>query len=143
MFGLQFVNEVSNMQREMDQFLRELGFASASENPLRPIKFEVTEKENSHSVKALLPGLNSESLNISVLGRRLTIAGEFTEAEVPEGSHWYRQERQRGKFEQNIQLATDLDVENIEAEYIDGVLRIDLPKAVSALPKKIALKVNE
>ncbi|WP_321368554.1 Hsp20/alpha crystallin family protein [uncultured Desulfuromusa sp.] len=143
MFGLQFVNEVENVQREMDQLFRGLGFAPAYGSQPKQIEFHATENETSHSVKASLPGLDSQSLEISVLGRRLTISGEFIVPEIPEESRWHRQERRRGKFEQNIQLSTNLDIEKIEAEYADGILSITLPKSVSALPKKIAVKVNE
>jgi len=142
MFGLQFVNEVGNVQREMDQLFRGLGFAPTYGTQVRQIEFQVAENDGSHSVRASLPGLDSENLSISVLGRRLTISGEFSNPEIPEDSRWHRQERHRGKFEQNIQLTTNLDIEKIKAEYVDGILNITLAKAVSALPKKIAVKVN-
>ena len=142
MFGLQFVNEVGSVQREMDQLFRGFGFTPSYGSESMQIKFQVTENDASHSVRASLPGLDSEKLSINVLGRRLTISGEYSKPEAPENSHWHRQERHRGNFEQNIQLSTNLDVEKIEAEYIDGILNITLPKAVSDLPKKIAVKVS-
>jgi len=142
MFGLQFMNEAGNMQREMDQLFRGLGFSPTYVAQAKQIEFQVTENGDSHHIKALLPGLDSEKLSISVLGRRLTIAGEYSHPDIPDGAFWHRQERRKGEFEQNIQLSSNLDIDKIEAEYIDGILNITLPKAASALPKKIAVKVN-
>lgn len=142
MFGLQFMNEAGNLQREMDQLFQGLGFSPVHVAQTEQIEFKVKDNGENHNIKASLPGLDSEKLNISVLGRRLTISGEFSHPEIPEEGVWHRQERSRGKFEQNLQLSTNFDLEKIEAEYADGILNITLPKAVSALPKKIAVKVS-
>jgi HSP20 family protein len=143
MFGLQIMNEAGSMQREMDQLFRGLGFSPAYVAQDSQIEFQVQDNGDRHNIKASLPGLDSEKLSISVLGRRVTISGEFSQPDIPEDSVWHRQERSRGKFEQNIQLSTNFDMEKIEAEYVNGILNITLPKAASALPKKIAVKVSE
>ncbi|MEE4252758.1 MAG: Hsp20/alpha crystallin family protein [Desulfuromusa sp.] len=142
MFGLQIMNEAGNLQREMDQLFKGLGFSPVHVAQTEQIEFKVQDNGESHNIRASLPGLDSEKLDISVLGRRLTISGEFSHPEIPEGGVWHRQERRKGKFEQNIQLSTNFDLEKIEAEYVDGILNITLPKAASALPKKIAVKVS-
>jgi len=143
MFGLQIMNDARNMQREMDQLFRGFGFSPAPIAQDSHIEFQVQDNGDHYNIKASLPGLDSEKLNISVLGRRVTIAGEFSDPDIPEDGVWHRQERSRGKFEQNIQLSTHLDMGKIEAEYVDGILHMTLPKAASALPKKIAVKVKE
>lgn len=143
MFGLPIMNEAGTMQREIDQLFRGLGFSPASVAQDSPIEFQVQDNGDRYNVKAALPGLDSEKLSISVLGRRVTISGEFSHPDIPEDGVWHRQERSRGKFEQNIQLSTNLDMEKIAAEYADGILNMTLPKAASALPKKIAVKVRE
>ncbi|MFK5927048.1 MAG: Hsp20/alpha crystallin family protein [Desulfuromusa sp.] len=142
MFGLQFVNEMENVQREIDQLFRGFGFTSTAESQIKQIDFQVIDNGESFSVQAPLPGLDSEKLDISVLGRIVTVSGEFSASEVSQNVRWHHQERCRGEFEQNIQLRANLDTEKIEAEYVDGILNITLPKAVSELPKKIAVKVN-
>ena len=141
-FGLQFVNEIENMQREMDQLFRGFGFSPTYEPQARQIDFKVVDNGESFSVEAPLPGLDIEKLNISVLGRRLTVSGEFSHPELPQDVRWHRQERSAGTFEKNLQLAANLDTEKIEAEYKQGILKINLPKATSALPKKIEIKVG-
>ena len=142
MFGLQFVNEMENMQHEMDLLFRGFGLNPASETQVRQIKFQVTDNGESFSVEAPLVGLDSEKLNISVLGRRLTVSGEFYHPELPADVRWHRQERNMRTFEQSLQLSADLDTEKIEAVYKLGILKLNLPKSASALPKKIEIKVD-
>lgn len=138
-FGLQFVNEMENMQREMDQLFRSFGFNPTYEPQDRQIDFKVTDNGESFSVEAPLPGLDIEKLDITVLGRRLTVSGEFSHPELPQDIRWHRQERSSGAFEKNLQLAANLDTEKVAAEYKQGILKINLPKAASALPKKIEI----
>lgn len=142
MFGLQLVNEMENMQREMDQFFRGFGFSPAYGSQGKQIDFRVVDNGKSFSVEVPLPGLDTEKLNISVLGRRLTVSGEFSRPELPQDVRWHRQERSAGTFEKNLLLSTNLDTEKVEAEYKQGILKINLPKAASALPKKIVINVG-
>jgi HSP20 family protein len=141
MFGLQHVQEMKNMQQEMDQLFRGLGFSPAYGSRVNQIVFQAVDNGESFSVSAPLPGLDIEKLEINVLGRRLTISGEFSAPELPVDARWQRQERSAGRFEKNLQLSADLDTEKVKAEYKHGILTIDLPKAASALPKKIAINV--
>ena len=140
--GLQFVNEIENMQREMDQLFRGFGFSPTYESQVKQIDFRVIDNGESFSVVATLPGLDIEKLNISVLGRSLTVSGEFSRPELPQDIRWHRQERSTGTFEKNLQLAANLDTEKVEAEYKQGILKINLPKVASALPKKIEITVG-
>ncbi len=142
MFGLQFVNDMENMQREINQLFRGSGSGSAYEPQHRPIDFKVVDQGESFSVEGQLPGVDGEKLNISVLGRRLTVSGEFIRPELAEDVRWHRQERCAGTFEKSLHLPVNLDTEKIEAEYRQGILEINLPKAASALPKKIEINVG-
>ncbi len=142
MFGLQFINDMENMQRDMGQLFRSLGVQPAYRSLEKPISMKVVDRGENLAVEAPLPGLDIEKLDIRVLGRRLTIAGEFLASELPENVRWHRQERRGGSFESHFQLSADIDLEKIEAEYKQGILRITLPKAASALPKKITVKVD-
>ncbi len=141
MFGLQFVNEMENVQREMDQLFRGFGFSPAYGSVEKQINIKVLDDSENFSVEAPLPGLDIEKLDISVLGRRLTVSGEFLTPELPQDVRWHLQERSGGTFEKHLQLSADIDTEKIEAEYKQGILQINLPKAASALPKKITINV--
>lgn len=140
MFGLQMIHEMDNLQREMEQALCGLGFNSVVGQLPQAKQYKLSDKGEEFELEATLPGLDIDKLEISVLGRRLTLAGEFAAAEAPEGATWHRRERQGGRFEKNVQLSANVEAEQVEAEYRQGILRIRLPKAASALPKKISVK---
>ncbi len=138
MFGLQFINEVDNFQRQMNQILH----GAHQQGHHRNMDLQVSEDEKGFKVRAVLPGLDVEKMDISILGRQLKIAGDFVQEELPESAHCYRQERNRGAFEKILQLTSHLDADKVEAEYRNGILEIQLPKAASALPKKITVNAG-
>jgi len=142
MSGLQFVNELENMKREMDQLFRGFGFAPVYGSQQQSFDFTVNDNGDCFVINAPLPGLDIQKLDISVLGRNLTISGEFAVPEVPTEVNWYRQERNSGTFHRELLLPTDLDNEKIGAEYQHGILQITLPKALSALPRKIIINTK-
>jgi len=103
---------------------------------------EVFEKEDKYVVKAELPGMKEEDIDVSVVGDTLTIKGERkAESEVKE-EDYYCCERCYGSFFRSTTLPTAVDTENIEATYESGVLEITLPKAAEVKPKKVEISVK-
>ncbi|HEY7060281.1 MAG TPA: Hsp20/alpha crystallin family protein [Chloroflexota bacterium] len=92
-------------------------------------------------IEAALPGLDPDTVNVSVLGNQVTISGEYPAA--PEGRQYLFRERGTGHFERSIYLPTDLDAEKTEAHYEHGMLRLTLPKAESAKPRRISLTAGQ
>ena len=89
---------------------------------------EVFEKEDKYVVKAELPGMKEEDIDVSVLGDTLTIKGERkAESEVKE-ENYYCCERSYGSFFRSIALPSNINAQKIEATFEDGVLEIR-PKA--------------
>jgi HSP20 family protein len=140
MIGLQMIHEMGSLQREMEQIFRGLGFNSMSEDLPQATQFKLGDNGEAFEVEAMLPGLDIDKLDISMLGRRLTLSGEFVTEDAPEGATWHRRERQGGRFEKSLQLSANVDAERVKAEYLQGVLRVTLPRAPSALPKKISVQ---
>jgi HSP20 family protein len=104
---------------------------------------EVFEKEDKFVVKAELPGMKEEDMDISVADDTLTIKGEKkTESEVKE-EDYYCCERSYGSFSHSIALPSNVDAKKIEASYEDGVLEVSLPKAPEVKPKKIAVSAKK
>jgi HSP20 family protein len=100
---------------------------------------EVFEKEDRFLVKAELPGIKAEDINISAVGDTLTLRGERkAESEVKE-EDYYCCERSYGSFFRSIALPSHVDAEKIEASYENGVLEISLPKILDVKPKKISI----
>jgi HSP20 family protein len=103
---------------------------------------DVFDEKDNFVVKAELPGLKKEDIEINVHNGVLTISGERKhEAEKKEGQT-FRSERYFGRFQRSVTLPAAVDVKNVKASYKDGVLTIDLPKAEEAKPKQIAISVS-
>jgi HSP20 family protein len=91
-------------------------------------------------VKAELPGVKGDDIDIAVLGNTLTISGEKTEADEDKGENYYHVERRYGSFRRDIPLPAGVDPDKVEANYRDGVLTVTLPKSEQAKPKRIEVK---
>lgn len=140
MFALQMMNEIDNFQHEIEQLFRGLGCNERFDVRTQGLQLKTEDRGEAVQVEAVLPGLDVEKLDISVLGRRMTLSGEFAEVETPEDAVRHRRERYVGTFQQSLQLPTEVDTDKVSAEYKNGILSINLPKAASALPKKISIK---
>ena len=104
---------------------------------------EVFEKEDKFVVKAELPGMNEEDIDVSVVGETLTIKGEKrTESEVKE-EDYHCCECSYGSFFRAITLPSTVDADKVEARYEAGVLEVSIPKAPEVMPKKISISTQE
>jgi len=104
---------------------------------------EVFEKEDHFIVKAEVPGMKQDDIDVSVVGDMLTIKGERkAESEVKE-QDYYCCERSYGSFHRSVSLPSNVNAEKIEASYKDGILEISLPKAPEVKPKKIAISAKK
>jgi HSP20 family protein len=91
-------------------------------------------------VEADMPGIDPAKLDVHVTeGNRLTIQGERAEVNLP-NAVWHRQERGHGTFMRELTLPTLVDADKVEAKFEAGVLRLTLPKAEAAKPRKIAIR---
>jgi HSP20 family protein len=94
-------------------------------------------------IEALTPGVDPQSLNVTVMQNRLTVSGEKTRiaGEVkPEAFH--RSERASGKFVRTVDLPVEVDEGAIQAEYKNGLLVVTITKAEKAKPRQINVKVT-
>ena len=85
-----------------------------------------------------LPGVATDSLDVSVERNVLTVTGERN-WQREEGDQLYLTERRRGGFRRQVTLGDGLDAEAIEADYTDGVLTLRIPVAEKAQPRKISI----
>jgi HSP20 family protein len=103
---------------------------------------DMYETENDVIVKASLPGIKAEDVQINVTGEMLTLKGETKdETEAGEKSYHVREQRY-GAFERSISLPTLVTPEKAKAEFQDGILTITLPKAEEVKPKTITVKAK-
>jgi HSP20 family protein len=106
---------------------------------------DVRETHDELTLQAELPGLTSNDVDVSVENGVLAITGEKKQEvqEGKEGSEYHLIERRYGRFERRFTLPRTVDAEKVRAEFSHGVLQVTLPKAESAKPRKIEVKVNE
>jgi len=107
------------------------------------LSLDVAESEDDYIVKASLPGINPDDLDITFSGKTLTIKGEYKEEETEEGTQYHLRERRFGSFARSISLPTTIESDAIEARYEAGVLTLRLPKTEEVKPKRISVKTVE
>jgi HSP20 family protein len=144
--------DMENLRREVDRAFESFTTTQSPANraaflpgrgPRRyPLINLLEDKENLY-IEALTPGVEPQSLNVSVLRNRLTLSGEKTRIEgdvKPEAFH--RSERSSGKFVRTFDLPVEVDEKKIQAEYKNGLLVITLPKPEKARPRQVNVKVG-
>jgi HSP20 family protein len=91
-------------------------------------------------VTAEIPGVEPEDIEISIIDESLIISGSRDDEELAENSQYIRRERPSGKFSRTIELPFQIDVDAVQAQFQNGLLRIELPRIPEEKPRKI--KVN-
>ncbi|HGJ64461.1 TPA: Hsp20/alpha crystallin family protein [bacterium] len=124
--------------REMAMMQKALDSAFGTPRITYP-PIEVTDKDEIITVKAILPGVDKSTLDLTVLGDSLTISGEKNPS-ITEGITYIRRERPYGKFRKLVDLPYNVDQDKITATYSNGILTVTLPKAESAKPRQIAVE---
>ena len=127
-------SELERMRQDMDRLTeglggRSFGLPTAGVSPL----VNLTEDKDGYYVRAELPGLKADELNISISGER-KIASEGQDI------RYHRREREAGSFSRIISLPGDLDTDKVEAKLKDGILTVHIPKAEAVKPKQITVK---
>ena len=115
-----------------ESFIRPTGFGFAP-----AVALDVYTEGEDYVIEAALPGLAPESIEVTVLGNQVTLRGDYPAA--PEGRQYLYRERAGGRFERTVTLGSDLDADKVQAHYEHGVLRLTVPKAESARPKRVAI----
>ena len=103
---------------------------------------DVAETDTAYQVKAELPGIRKEDLDVTVDDGVLTIKAEHNDNQEQTGNgQLIRQERSYGKFVRSLRLGANVDEQSIVAEYRDGVLHVTLPKVKEVQPRKVEVSV--
>ena len=133
--------ELERLKRQMD-FLSEGIMGGALTGPSAGVfpLMNVTEDKEYYYVRAELPGIKSEELDISVTGDTLSIAGERKISEEKGDVKYHRREREAGKFSRVVNLPAQINTAKVEAKCVDGLLSIVMQKAEVAKQKQIIVK---
>ena len=106
------------------------------------VDIDMAQTDDDVIIKASVPGVNPEDLNISVTGDTLTIRGEVKEDKEIEEANYQIRERRIGSFARSVLLPSTVVADKAKAEFENGVLRLTLPKAEEVKPKTITVKAK-
>ena len=130
-------DELHRMRRQLDQMFEDAPYQQASAGVFPLIN--LTEDKDKYYVRAELPGVKSDELDIQVTGNNLAISGERKFAAEEEGARYHRREREAGTFSRMIGLPGEVDTNKVDANIKDGILTIEVSKAEIAKPKQISI----
>lgn len=106
------------------------------------LALDVAESEDEYLVKASIPGINPDDLEITFNDNTLTIKGEIQNNKDIEEGQYHLRERRHGAFSRSLALPAHIKSEAIEANYDAGVLTLHLPKMEEVKPRKIAVHAS-
>src|ERR1039457_6711028 len=123
---------LTNLQDELDRLFESplTGWAPA---------LDVQEDKDKFTIRAELPGLKREDIDVSLQDGALVISGERKTETIKEDTEVHRQERFYGKFSRALTLPTAVSGDQVKAAYKDGILTVTLPKAEEAKPKHVTV----
>jgi HSP20 family protein len=93
-------------------------------------------------VKAAVPGMKADEVQINVTGDILNIKGETKQSNEVKEKTYHMREQRWGTFERSLRLPTEVKADQAKAEFEDGILTVTLPKAEKARPKMITIKAK-
>lgn len=139
--------ELMDLRRSVDKLFEEM----------RPFRFfewpemtwgsmfpalDMYETDDSLVIKAALPGVKLDDVEINITGDTLTIRGEVKAAEEVKKESYHRQERRYGAFRRAVSLPMGLKVDKADAVFENGVLTLSIPKAEEVKPKTIKVQLR-
>lgn len=91
-------------------------------------------------VTAEIPGVDPDTIELSVVGKSLILRGIRQPEEIKNGETYHRQERWQGRFSKTVELPFAVESDKVNARFTKGILSVELPRAEAEKPKKIAVK---
>lgn len=116
---------------------RPIGLRSVPRGTFPPIN--IYNQGDKAVLLAEVPGVKAEDIELTVLGDSVTLKCERTE-QTKEDERYYRKERPTGSFMRTVTLPDAVDPDSVKAEYLNGVLKVEMSKAKEAKAKKIQIK---
>jgi HSP20 family protein len=143
-------HEMDALRREIDRVLTDYAHAG----PVRSVSFlpgtsaraypllNMSEDRDHVYIQGLAPGIDPQTLDVSVHRNTLTISGEKPGPAGVAAEAFHRNERAAGRFVRSLDLPAEVDSSKVQASYEQGLLSITLPKAEAAKPRQIQVAVS-
>ena len=136
--------ELNDFHRQMDRFFNTPFFgghhlSDEGRAELWYPSVDMFENGDVLVIKAELPGLSRDDIEVNIDDGKLTLSGERKSDNEVEKGKFYRRERTYGKFVRSFALPGDVDPEKVSAEFKDGVLKVEIPKPEDKKPRQITV----
>ena len=125
-----------------DAFTRPFSLVREGGSAWSSLTIDMYETNNDVVVKAALPGLRADEVQINVSNDVLTIKGEMKHEEEKKDKSWHIREHRWGAFERSIRLPTGVIADKAKADFDNGILMITVPKSEEVKPKTITVKTK-
>ena len=137
------ISDLVSLRDAMDQlfqesFIRPTAWSGVAAGQLA-VPVDLWETKDAYHLRADLPGLTPEDLEINVTGDTVQLSGEQRTQTDASNDGWLRQERRTGKFQRTFTLPMQIESSNVSATFTNGVLELVLPKAESVKPKTVKI----
>ena len=142
------LRELGTLQSEMNRLFNTVFDAPSGANGGSTMRrwmpaMDLLESGDDFVLKADLPGLSEEDVNIELEDSTLTISGERKTEHQVEGDGYYRVERATGSFSRSLTLPKGVDPEAVTARFDRGVLEVRIPKPAERKPRRISIGGSE
>lgn len=138
--------DMLSLREAMNQLLEEsyirpgTAGAAGARGGAQALALDVSEGDNAYTVKASLPGLRPEDIQVTVMGDTLTIRGETAGEQERNAGGYLLKERHSGAVQRSVTLPGPIESEGVEAGYKHGVLTLTLPKSRAGMPRRIQVQ---
>jgi HSP20 family protein len=137
--------EIGNLQTQMNRLFQDFGRSGSDE--LMTTGFvpavDVYEDEQNLTLNLEVPGMDEKDIDIRLENNQLTVRGERRFENEQKEENFHRIERRYGSFSRSFTLPNTVDTDNVKANYVNGVLKIQLAKRAEAKPKQIKVEVGK
>jgi HSP20 family protein len=135
-------SEIETLRRQMDRLFDGMTNWEDPRVAIAAPAIEIADEGDHLVLKAEIPGIDAQDLDISVMRQAVILKGERRFEEKKEEKGFFRSEFRYGSFARTIPLPTDVQNEKVTAEYKDGVLTLTLPKAEDARDRAVKISVG-
>ena len=138
-------NDMISLRDMMDRLFEDSFVRTRSGSMLAragDLALDLLETKDDVVVKATLPGVKPEDVELTITGDTLSIRGETKEEKETKDENYIRRERRYGSFSRSVQLPAGLQTDKAEASFENGVLTLKLPKSDQVKPKSIKVKAK-
>ena len=128
----------NRFQRLLDDFPSIHGHSHDTFSP----RIDISENEKNFFLNAEIPGVDKENLKITLQDNIITIEGEKKKVDNDKGANYFREERCFGKFKRSFTLPVEVDSDNVDAKFKNGILEITILKLEPKQQKERVIELN-